>query len=178
MSVRGSGIHWDATFDENAVTFSGTSRIRAVSDEDLGAARRLQLSGCPPGTPLNPFIENLVHTGVTAGGGCGAGQYCGEDSVLRQQMAPFLLKSAYGAAFTRSAATGTVSDDGARFWSIRAVDRGLALRHGRLTRLRPPPDFLCTARLRPVNRQQMSGSLLKNHSTEVPLNLRFLDGHF
>src|SRR5262249_60288453 len=64
-----------------------------------------------PQDAFYPFIENLLHNGVTAGGGCGAGLYCGEDSVLRQQMAVFLLKAAYGAAFTPPVATGGVFDD-------------------------------------------------------------------
>jgi len=53
-------------------------------------------------------IETVFHRGVT--GGCGVGNYCPGNPALRKQMAVFLLKSKYGAAYVPPAATGVFSD--------------------------------------------------------------------
>ena len=56
------------------------------------------------------FVENIVRKGITAG--CGNGQsYCPANPVTRAQMAVFLLKSKYGAAYVPPPATGTVFFD-------------------------------------------------------------------
>ena len=55
------------------------------------------------------FIEQLAADGVTSG--CGGGNYCPNDGVTRAQMAVFLLRGKYGAAYTPPPATGTAFDD-------------------------------------------------------------------
>ena len=41
-----------------------------------------------------PFIESLLHNGVTTG--CGASTFCPEDTVFRLQMAVFLARTLAG----------------------------------------------------------------------------------
>jgi parallel beta-helix repeat protein/predicted outer membrane repeat protein len=55
------------------------------------------------------FIERLSLEGIT--GGCGGGNYCPTNPVTRAQMAVFLLKAMYGAAYVPADATGTVFND-------------------------------------------------------------------
>jgi uncharacterized repeat protein (TIGR03803 family) len=54
------------------------------------------------------WIEDLAAQGITVG--CGGGNYCPADPVTRQQMAVFLLKTAYGSAFVPTACTGVFGD--------------------------------------------------------------------
>ncbi len=56
-----------------------------------------------------PFIEILAANGITAG--CGAGNYCPEDSVNRAQMAVFLERGINGSTYVPPPATGNVFDD-------------------------------------------------------------------
>ncbi len=100
MTVSGPRLtpHWDATFDET------------LSD---GHSKRwsLHVGGSFADVPQNafyPFIENLFHNGVT--GGCATG-YCPASNVTRAQMAVFLLKARWGAAFIPAPATGTAFAD-------------------------------------------------------------------
>ncbi|HMZ06015.1 MAG TPA: S-layer homology domain-containing protein, partial [Anaerolineales bacterium] len=66
------------------------------------------------------WIEALKSDGVTSG--CGAGIYCPENSVTRDQMAVFLLKAKYGSAYTPPAVgastgfTDVPSDHWAAAW--------------------------------------------------------------
>ena len=62
-----------------------------------------------PQNAFYPFIENLFHNGVT--GGCAGGGYCPANNVTRGQMAVFLLKARWGAAFLPPPATGTAFPD-------------------------------------------------------------------
>ena len=109
-----------------------------------------------------PFIENLLHNGVT--GGCGGGNYCPGDTVTRAQMAVFLLKAALDRVSCRRPATGTVfADVPAR--PVRALDRGArrARDHGGLRRRQ------LLSRTTRCTRQQMAVFLLK---TKYGLGLR------
>ena len=54
------------------------------------------------------FIEQLFSDGIT--GGCGGGNYCPNDPVTRAQMAIFLLRAKYGAAYAPPAPTGVFAD--------------------------------------------------------------------
>jgi hypothetical protein len=95
---------------------------------------------------------------VTAGGACGPGFYCGEDHVLRQQMAVFLLKAAYGGAFLPPPATGTVFLDvpaGNPFapWIEELARQGVVAGCG--------GGNYCPTN--PVTRQQMAAFLLKTY---------------
>jgi hypothetical protein len=55
-----------------------------------------------------PWIENLHSLGIT--GGCGGGNYCPTDPVRRDQMAAFILKTAFGASFTPPPCVGIFAD--------------------------------------------------------------------
>src|SRR4029450_12791245 len=94
-------LHWDATLDE---TF-------APPRSKTWALHVGQSFADVPEDVFYPFIENIFHNRVTAGGGCGVGNFCPEEGVLRQQMAVFVLKGLYGADFTPPPATGAVFDD-------------------------------------------------------------------
>ncbi len=54
------------------------------------------------------FIETIFRRGITSG--CGGGRYCGEDAVLRSQMAVFLLRAAEGEGYRPPATTGLFAD--------------------------------------------------------------------
>ena len=159
MTVSGTrpAVHWDATFDE------------ALSSPDFAQPMTktwaLHVGGSFPDVPQDafyPFIESIFHNGVTGGGGCGVGQYCGDEPVLRQQMAVLLLKSAYGAAFTPPAATGAVFDDVAASHPFAAWIEELAPSASRRV-ARPPlrPYSRPIVPASSVNRQQMAVFLYK-----------------
>jgi hypothetical protein len=98
--TRTIGLHWDTTYDE------------ALS-EGVATTRTLHVGGSFSDVATNgifyPFIETLFHNGVT--GGCGANAYCVGNPVTRGQMAVFLLKARFGAAFVPPQATGTLFPD-------------------------------------------------------------------
>jgi len=62
----------------------------------------------PPGTFALDWIEDLAHSGVTAG--CDTHLYCPDRPVTRAQMAVFLLKARYGSAFVPPPAVGIFDD--------------------------------------------------------------------
>jgi hypothetical protein len=64
----------------------------------------------PPGSFGANFIEQLFNEGIT--GGCSANppMYCPDNSVLRSQMAIFLLRGEHGSAYAPPAATGIFTD--------------------------------------------------------------------
>jgi hypothetical protein len=55
------------------------------------------------------WIEQLYADGIT--GGCGGGDYCPQDPVIRDGMAIFLLRAKHGSSYAPPAATGTVFGD-------------------------------------------------------------------
>lgn len=68
------------------------------------------------------WIEALKNDGITAG--CGAGSYCPESRVTRDQMALFLLRAEHGASYEPPAATGTVfSDVPADHWAAAWIEQ-------------------------------------------------------
>ena len=67
------------------------------------------------------WIEQLASDGITAG--CGNGNYCPEDYVTRDQMAVFLLRAKYGAAYTPPAASGVFSDVPADYWAAAWIEQ-------------------------------------------------------
>jgi len=68
------------------------------------------------------WIEALKADGIT--GGCGNGSYCPEAPVTRAQMAIFLLRSKYGAAYNPPTATGSVFGDvPAGYWAAAWIER-------------------------------------------------------
>jgi IPT/TIG domain/S-layer homology domain len=62
----------------------------------------------PCSSNFAPWIDELVAEGIT--GGCGGGNYCPASSVLRQQMAVFLLKTEHGSSYTPPGCMGVFHD--------------------------------------------------------------------
>ncbi|MHC5112453.1 MAG: S-layer homology domain-containing protein [Planctomycetota bacterium] len=62
----------------------------------------------PLGSFADAWIEQLFNDGITSG--CGGGNYCPNDSVTRAQMAVFLLRAKYGAAYSPPPPTGIFAD--------------------------------------------------------------------
>ena len=91
--------HWDATMLETLSPGSPKTWTLHV-----GAS----FGDVPDAHIFYAFIETIFHKGVT--GGCGGTNYCPGNPALRKQMAAFLLKSRYGAAYTPPAAVGIFSD--------------------------------------------------------------------
>jgi uncharacterized protein YfaP (DUF2135 family) len=151
--------HWDATFDEHPAS-AGPPGTQTKT-------WALHVGGSFPDVPQDafyPYIENLFHNGVTAGGGCGPGLYCGEDLVLRQQMAVFLLKAKLGASYSPPPATGAVfadipASDPFAPWieelARRQVTGGCSAP--------PPPELPSYCPTAAVNRQQMAVFLVKGY---------------
>ncbi|MET0620047.1 MAG: hypothetical protein ABW056_07200 [Thermoanaerobaculia bacterium] len=155
VSVSGTrpALHWDATLDE---TFG-------PPQSKTWALHVGQSFADVPEDVFYPFIENIFHNRVTAGGGCGVGNFCPEEGVLRQQMAVFVLKGLYGADFTPPPATGAVFDDVPESnpfapWIEELAKLGIV---AGCTAPPPPalPSYCPTA---VVNRQQMAVFLVKS----------------
>jgi len=108
----------------------------------------------PTDSLFYPFIENILHNGVTAGGACGG--YCPDVATLRKQMAVFVLKAKEGPSYTPPAATGIFTDvpadDPFAPWIEELNNRGVVAGCG------PGPTY-CPAD--PVLRQQMAVFLLR-----------------
>ena len=62
----------------------------------------------PCSNPFAPWIEQLAEEGIT--GGCGGGNYCPGNPVIRQQMAVFLLKALHGSTFVPPPCSGDFGD--------------------------------------------------------------------
>jgi hypothetical protein len=150
--------HWDAAFDEASMVQGFPVPQRKTWALHVGGS-----FGDVPNDAFYPYIENIFHNGITAGGGCGAGLYCGEDDVLRQQMAVFLVKAARGPGFTPAPATGTVFDDVPASSPFAPWIEELARMGVTSGCTAPPPPALpsyCPTAV--VNRQQMAAFLLKS----------------
>jgi hypothetical protein len=61
---------------------------------------------CPSG--FADWIERLADEGIA--GGCGGGNYCPNDAVRRDQMAPLLLKTEHGPGYAPPACAGVFTD--------------------------------------------------------------------
>jgi List-Bact-rpt repeat protein/S-layer family protein len=66
-------------------------------------------SDVPAASPICPWVQELVHRGVTAG--CGGGQYCPNNPVTRSQMSVFLLSTWHGAGYSPAPCTGSAYND-------------------------------------------------------------------
>ncbi len=62
----------------------------------------------PCSSGFAPWINELVAEGIT--GGCGGGNYCPTNPVLRQQMAVFLLKAEHGSSYVPPGCAGVFLD--------------------------------------------------------------------
>jgi hypothetical protein len=57
----------------------------------------------PASNPFHDFVDAIARNGIT--GGCGGGNFCPNASVLRSQMAVFLLRAEHGSTYTPPACT-------------------------------------------------------------------------
>jgi hypothetical protein len=76
---------------------------------DPPAATGTVFTDVPASDPFAKWIEQLAADGIT--GGCGPTTYCPDETVMRGQMAVFLLRAKHGAGFDPPPATGTVFTD-------------------------------------------------------------------
>ncbi|MBK9206872.1 MAG: S-layer homology domain-containing protein [Anaerolineales bacterium] len=67
------------------------------------------------------WIKQLAAEGITSG--CGAGNYCPENSVTRAQMAIFLLNAKYGSAYEPPAPTGVFTDVPIGYWADQWIEQ-------------------------------------------------------
>jgi cysteine-rich repeat protein len=142
-------LHWDPTVDEILSTAGQKTWTIHIGDS---------FTDVPRSSLFYPFIENILHNGVT--GGCGADTYCGSATTLRKQMAVFLLKSLLGPAYTPPPPTGIFDDvppDGFRAWIEDLYGRGITggCAGG------PPPAPISYCPDAEVKRTQMAVFLLK-----------------
>ncbi|HTR02758.1 MAG TPA: S-layer homology domain-containing protein [Thermoanaerobaculia bacterium] len=91
--------HWDEQVAETLST--GAVVTRALH---LGGS----FADVATANPFYAYVETVFHLGVS--GGCPGGNYCPDNPALRKQMAVFLLKSKYGAAYQPPAAAGVFAD--------------------------------------------------------------------
>lgn len=119
-SLRGSGVTNgcatglycpnDAVYRNQMAAFI----IRATHGYDLVAYPALSNPVTPSFADVSvtnsfyKYIETMKLDGITSG--CGAGAYCPDAVVLREQMAVFLVRAVRGASFVPPAATGQFAD--------------------------------------------------------------------
>jgi trimeric autotransporter adhesin len=104
--------HWDATFFETMAPIGpplgGGGPPAKMWTLHVGNS----FSDVDPNIgsdPFYPFIETILHKGVTSG--CGDGStYCPLQNVLRQEMAVFLLKGFLGSGYAPPNCTGLFQD--------------------------------------------------------------------
>jgi hypothetical protein len=113
----GSTYNWTLTGGSNLsgqgtsqVTFdagpAGTTMALQVFETDVSGCTSMPASALilvdfldvSPSNPFHDFVVTLARDGVT--GGCGGGNFCPTDPVLRSQMAVFLLRSEHGSAYS------------------------------------------------------------------------------
>jgi hypothetical protein len=119
LAPGGASDCFSATGDCYELSITGTrppGHIDALFIEGLFDFERLAamhiggtFGDVAPGNLFYPFVENLIHNGVT--GGCAAGTYCPFNNVTRAQMAAFLLRARWGNVYLPPPATGTVFPD-------------------------------------------------------------------
>jgi hypothetical protein len=127
---------------ESDTTITGTSPALAAGglynvvvtngDGTTGSLQRGYMtwfSDMPGSDPVSAFVEKLLRAGIT--GGCGGGNYCGNNAVTRAQMAVFLLRAKYGTTYAPPPATGAVFGDvqaetPAAAWIEQLYNEGIA----------------------------------------------------
>jgi hypothetical protein len=88
-----------ATFSVTNINDSGSGSLhQAITDANGAGPGPHTITFAIPGSGVHglrglaaPWIYDLAAQGIT--GGCGGGNYCPTDPVLRQQMAVFLVKT-------------------------------------------------------------------------------------
>ena len=151
-------VHFDVTFDETVTPLAPLKTWTLHVGESFG-----DVSNDTSTNPFYPKIETILHNGVT--GGCAVGPpalFCPGNNVLRQEMAPFLLKAFLGSDYAPPDCTGIFQDvpcpatpdfpysNFIEDLSTRGITGGCAT---------GPPALYCPGD--PVTRAQMAPFLLK-----------------
>ena len=92
-------LHWDTTYQESLS--NGTTKTWTVH---VGRSFTDVLTS----NSFYTFVETVLHNGITSG--CGSTTYCPDSSVLRQEMAVFLLKAEHGTGYVPPPCTGIFTD--------------------------------------------------------------------
>jgi hypothetical protein len=71
----------------------------------------------------NDFIQKLYVAGITGGCANNPLRYCPTQTVLRDQMAVFLLRAKHGKAYQPPAASGDFSDVAISYWAAAWIER-------------------------------------------------------
>jgi hypothetical protein len=97
------GIHWESPVVANGILY--------ITDES-GQLTAYTIQGgfadVPASNPLHVQVDAIARNGVTAG--CGGGNFCPSNAVVRSSMAVFLLRGEHGACYVPPAAAGIFSD--------------------------------------------------------------------
>lgn len=97
------GLHWESPIVANGIVY--------ITDES-GQLTAYTVQGgfadVPASNPIHFQVDSIARNGITAG--CGGGNFCPSNSVLRSSMAVFLLRGEHGACYVPPAATGIFSD--------------------------------------------------------------------
>ena len=97
------GIHWESPIVANGILYMTDDNGRLTAFTIQGG-----FADVPASNPLHVQVDALARNGITAG--CGGGNFCPASSVLRSQMAVFLLRSEHGACYVPPPATGIFAD--------------------------------------------------------------------
>jgi hypothetical protein len=96
-------LHWDASVVESILPDTQGQQKQWLLH--LGVS----FTDVPTASPFYPFIETLLHKGVT--GGCGGTNYCPSATTPRDQMSVFVLVAKEGAGYTPPACGTPVFGD-------------------------------------------------------------------
>jgi hypothetical protein len=106
-----SGCGGDGFCPESTVTRGSMAVFLLLAKEGASyvppACTVAPFTDVPASSPLCPWIQELVHRGVTSG--CGGGNYCPDGDVTRSQMSVFLLATQEGAGYSPVSCGGTSS---------------------------------------------------------------------
>ncbi len=96
-------LHWESPIVANGILYI---------PDDSGNLTAYTVQGgfadVPASNPLHVQVDSLARNGVSAG--CGGGNFCPANSVLRSQMAVFLLRGEHGSCYEPPPATGIFAD--------------------------------------------------------------------
>ncbi len=90
------------------MTLSVVETARAGCAGSASESMQVDFSDVPAGNPFSSFVCTIARNGITAG--CGGGNFCPTNNVLRSQMAVFLLRGEHGPTYVPPQAVGIFTD--------------------------------------------------------------------
>jgi uncharacterized repeat protein (TIGR03803 family) len=91
------------------MTLSVTETNSSNCSGTANSTMQVDFADVPPSNPFYNFVCMLARNSIT--GGCGGGNYCPSASVLRSQMAVFLLRAEHGPSYMPPACTNPIFTD-------------------------------------------------------------------